>query len=400
MIRLTILGSTGSIGKTTLSVVKENLAKFQIIALVAHKNVVTMVKQCLEFQPQYAAMSDEKSANKLRSLLRKQGCNTKVLSGQNGICELAALDDVDQVMSAITGIAGLIPTLTAIRQGKRILLANKESLITSGKLFFDAIKKYGAQVLPIDSEHNAIFQSLPTEIQRNLGFTNLKQYGITRIVLTGSGGPFREIPVTSLKDMTPNDACNHPNWSMGRKISVDSATMMNKGLEYIEARYFFNALAEQIEIIIHPQSVIHSMVCYQDGSVIAQLGMPDMRTSISYSMAYPDRILSGAAALDLKQLSSLTFFAPDYQRYPCLKLAIDVCHHGQAATTILNAANEVSVSAFLAGKLRFTDIAQVNLNIVENLSLAEPDSIDAVLAIDSEARQMTIKYIEILALSY
>ncbi|HGJ5880493.1 MAG TPA: 1-deoxy-D-xylulose-5-phosphate reductoisomerase, partial [Arsenophonus nasoniae] len=365
MIRLTILGSTGSIGKTTLSVVKENPAKFEIIALVAHKNVATMVQQCLEFQPLYAAMSDEKSANTLRNKLITYGCKTEVLSGQKGVCELAALDNVDQVMSAITGIAGLIPTLTAIRQGKRILLANKESLITSGQLFFDAIKKYGAQVLPIDSEHNAIFQSLPTEIQHNLGFANLEQHGITRIVLTGSGGPFREIALASLKNMTPNEACNHPNWSMGRKISVDSATMMNKGLEYIEARYFFNASAEQIEVIIHPQSVIHSMVRYQDGSVIAQLGTPDMRTPISYSMVYPDRIPSGAAALDFNQLSSLTFIAPDYQRYPCLKLAIDACHHGQAATTILNAANEVSVAAFLAGKLRFTDIAQVNLDIVE-----------------------------------
>lgn len=400
MIRLTILGSTGSIGKTTLSVVKKNPAKFEIIALVAHKNVATMVQQCLEFQPQYAAMSDEKSANNLRSILNKHGCKTEVLAGQKGVCELAALDNVDQVMSAITGIAGLMPTLAAIRQGKSILLANKESLITSGQLFFDAIKKYGAQVLPIDSEHNAIFQSLPTEIQRNLGFANLEQHGITRIVLTGSGGPFREIPLASLKNMTPNEACNHPNWSMGRKISVDSATMMNKGLEYIEARYFFNASAEQIEVIIHPQSVIHSMVRYQDGSVIAQLGTPDMRTPISYSMAYPDRIPSGAAALDFEQLSSLTFIAPDYQRYPCLKLAIDACHHGQAATTILNAANEVSVAAFLAGKLRFTDIAQVNLDTVERLSLAEPDSIDAVLAIDSEARQMAINYIETLAISY
>ncbi|MFP3029107.1 MAG: 1-deoxy-D-xylulose-5-phosphate reductoisomerase [Arsenophonus sp.] len=400
MIHLTILGSTGSIGKTTLSVVKENSAKFKIIGLVAHKNVATMIQQCLEFKPQYAAMSDEKSANNLKSILNKQGCKTEVLSGKNGVYEIAALDNVDQVMSAITGIAGLIPTLTAIRKGKRILLANKESLITSGQLFFDAIKKYGAQILPIDSEHNAIFQSLPTKIQHNLGFANLKQHGITRIVLTGSGGPFREIPIASLKNMTPNMACNHPNWSMGHKISVDSATMINKGFEYIEAQYFFNASAEQIEIIIHPQSIIHSMVSYHDGSVIAQLGTPDMRTPISYSMAYPDRIPSGAAALNFKQLSSLTFITPDYQRYPCLKLAIDASHHGQAATTILNAANEISVAAFLEGKLKFSDIAKVNFNTVERLSLAEPDSIDAVLEIDSEARQIAINYIETLAISY
>ncbi|AMA64619.1 1-deoxy-D-xylulose 5-phosphate reductoisomerase [Candidatus Arsenophonus lipoptenae] len=400
MIRLTILGSTGSIGKTTLSVVKENPEKFKIIALVANKNVATMVKQCLEFYPKYAAMSDEKSANNLRSILKKHGCQTEVLSGKNGIYELASLENVDQVMSAITGIAGLVPTLAAIKKGKRILLANKESLITSGQLFFDAIKKYKAQVLPIDSEHNAIFQSLPTEIQCNLGFVNLKQYGIKCIVLTGSGGPFREIPLSSLKYMTVNDACQHPNWSMGRKISVDSATMMNKGLEYIEAKYFFNASAEQIELIIHPQSIIHSMVKYRDGSIIAQLGMPDMRTPISYSMAYPDRIPSGADFLDFKKVSSLTFIAPDYQRYPCLKLAIEACRYGQAATTILNAANEVSVAAFLSGKLRFTDIAQVNLNIVEKLNISEPDSIDTVLEIDNEARQMAINYIKTLTIFY
>ncbi|MFP3019692.1 MAG: 1-deoxy-D-xylulose-5-phosphate reductoisomerase [Arsenophonus sp.] len=400
MVRLTILGSTGSIGKTTLLVIKENLIKFKVVALVADKNVATMVHQCLEFQPQYAAMADEKSANKLRSILTKEGCKTEVLSGQNGVCELASLDNVDQVMSCISGISGLIPTLSAIRKGKRILLANKESLITSGKLFFDEIKKYGAHVLPIDSEHNAIFQSLPVQIQRNLGFADLEKHGITRIILTGSGGPFREVPLSSLKKKTPDQACNHPNWSMGRKISVDSATMMNKGLEYIEARFFFNASPEQIEVIIHPQSVIHSMVSYQDGSVIAQLSTPDMRTPISYSIAYPDRIPSGSAMLNFKKLSSLTFISPDYQRYPCLKLAIDVCQHGQASTIILNASNEVSVAAFLSGQLRFTDIAQVNLKIVEKLNLAEPDNIDAVLAIDTEARQMAINYIKTLTMSY
>ncbi|MGP1952719.1 MAG: 1-deoxy-D-xylulose-5-phosphate reductoisomerase [Arsenophonus sp. ET-KM2-MAG3] len=400
MIRLTILGSTGSIGKTTLSVVKENPTKFKIIALVAYKNVTTMTQQCLEFKPQYVAMSDEKSAKNLRSILNKQGCKIEVLSGKNGVYELAALDNVDQVMSAISGIAGLMPTLAAIRQGKRILLANKESLITSGQIFFDEIKKYGAKVFPIDSEHSAIFQSLPSEIQNNLGFANLEQYGITCIILTGSGGPFRKIPLDCFKNITPNEACNHPNWSMGRKISVDSATMINKGFEYIEARYFFNALPEQIEVIIHPESVIHSMVRYQDGSVIAQLGTPDMRIPISYSIAYPDRIFSGAAVIDFKQLSSLTFIAPDYQRYPCLKLAIDACHQGQASTIILNAANEVSVAAFLAGQLRFTDIAQINLYTVERLSLTEPDNIDAILEIDNEARQVAINYIKTLSISY
>ncbi|WP_348666582.1 1-deoxy-D-xylulose-5-phosphate reductoisomerase [Arsenophonus symbiont of Ornithomya chloropus] len=397
MIKLTILGSTGSIGKTTLSVVKENQEKFQVIGLVANKNVSIMVQQCLEFKPLYAAMSDQKSANKLKTILHNQGSKTEVLSGEKGICEVAALNDVDQVMSAITGIAGLLPTLSAIRQGKRILLANKESLITSGKLFFNAIRKYGAHVLPIDSEHNAIFQSLPIEVQCNLGFSNLKKQSIDRIILTGSGGPFFKIPISYLPNMTPDKACNHPNWSMGPKISVDSATMMNKGFEYIAVRYFFNTSNEEIEVIIHPQSVIHSMVCYQDGSIIAQLGVPDMRIPISYSMGYPERIVSGAKAIDFKTISSLTFMSPDYERYPCLKLAIDACCHGQAATTVLNAANEISVAAYLAGNLQFTDIAKVNLNILEKLTFSEPDSIDAVLEIDKEARKIADEYVKTLS---
>ncbi|WMY95484.1 MAG: 1-deoxy-D-xylulose-5-phosphate reductoisomerase [Arsenophonus sp.] len=397
MIKLTILGSTGSIGKTTLSVVKENKETFQVIGLVANKNVSIMVQQCVEFKPLYAAMSDKKSANKLKTILHNQGSKTEVLSGEKGICEVAGLNDADQVMSAITGIAGLLPTLSAIRQGKRILLANKESLITSGKLFFNAIKKYDAHVIPIDSEHNAIFQSLPIEVQCNLGFSNLKQQGINKIILTGSGGPFFEIPISYLPKMTPDKACNHPNWSMGSKISVDSATMMNKGFEYIAVRYFFNTSHEEIEVIIHPQSIIHSMVSYQDGSVIAQLGIPDMRIPIAYSMGYPDRIYSGAKSIDFKKISSLTFISPDYERYPCLKLAIDACCHGQAATTVLNAANEISVAAYLAGNLKFTDIAKVNLNILEKLTFAEPDTIDAVLEIDKEVRKITYEYIKILS---
>ncbi|WMY96513.1 MAG: 1-deoxy-D-xylulose-5-phosphate reductoisomerase [Arsenophonus sp.] len=397
MIKLTILGSTGSIGKTTLSVVKENQETFQVIGLVANKNVSIMVQQCMEFKPLYAAMSDQTSANQLKTILHNQGSKTEVLSGEKGICEVAGLNNVDQVMSAITGIAGLLPTLSAIRQGKRILLANKESLITSGKLFFNAIKKYGAHVIPIDSEHNAIFQSLPIEVQCNLGFSNLKQQGIDKIILTGSGGPFFAIPISCLPNMTPDKACNHPNWSMGSKISVDSATMMNKGFEYIAVRYFFNTSNEEIEVIIHPQSIIHSMVSYQDGSVIAQLGIPDMRIPIAYSMGYPDRIYSGAKSIDFKKISSLTFISPDYERYPCLKLAIDACCHGQAATTVLNAANEISVAAYLSGNLQFTDIAKVNLNILEKLNFAEPDTIDAVLEIDKEVRKITYEYVKILS---
>ncbi|MCW2258001.1 1-deoxy-D-xylulose-5-phosphate reductoisomerase [Providencia alcalifaciens] len=386
MKRLTILGSTGSIGQSTLSVVRNNPDKFQIVALVAGKNVTELASQCIEFQPLYASMTDESSAQALRVILSENNCKTEVLSGREAAIQLAGLDEADQVMSAITGVAGLLPTLAAISKGKRILLANKESLITSGRLFFNAIREHGATVFPIDSEHNAIFQSLPEVIQSNLGFADLSASGISSIILTGSGGPFRETSLSHFDNVTPDEACNHPNWSMGRKISVDSATMMNKGLEYIEACYFFNANQQQMEVIIHPQSVIHSMVRYKDGSVIAQLGTPDMCTPISYSMAYPKRIFSGVEALDFTKLSSLTFVQPDYQRYPCLKLAIDACHEGQASTTVLNGANEIAVAAFLEGKIRFTDIAKINLRTLEKLHLSEPVSIDEVLEIDNQAR--------------
>ncbi|MDE9494952.1 1-deoxy-D-xylulose-5-phosphate reductoisomerase [Xenorhabdus bovienii] len=388
MKRLTILGSTGSIGKSTLSVVRNNLDKFQVVALVAGKNIEIMAQQCLEFRPQYAAMADVHSATVLRQLLQEQGSQTEVLSGREAICDLAALDDVDQVMSAIVGVAGLLPTLAAIRKGKQVLLANKESLITSGRLFMEAVNQYQAQLLPIDSEHNAIFQSLPESVQHNLGNASLKQHGISSIILTGSGGPFRRTPLEKLLDVTPDEACAHPVWSMGRKISVDSATMMNKGLEYIEARYLFNASADEIEVLLHPQSVIHSMVRYQDGSIIAQLGTQDMCTPIAYAMAYPNRIASGAKPLDFTELSTLTFEALDYRRYPCLKLAIDACHEGQAATTALNAANEETVSAFLKDGIRFTDIVMINRLVVEKLNLSEPQSIEEVLEIDKVAREL------------
>ncbi|MDR0217331.1 MAG: 1-deoxy-D-xylulose-5-phosphate reductoisomerase [Enterobacteriaceae bacterium] len=394
MKRLTILGSTGSIGKSTLSVVRNNPDNFRVVALVAGKNSELMARQCLEFQPQYAAMEDEHSATELRRLLQDLGSQTEVLFGKEAICDLAALDDVEQVMSAITGVAGLLPTLAAIRKGKQVLLANKESLITSGRLFMEAVSQYKAQLLPIDSEHNAIFQSLPESVQHNLGNANLKEHGISSIILTGSGGPFRKTPLEKFPCLTPDEACAHPIWSMGRKISVDSATMMNKGLEYIEARHFFNASADEMEVLLHPQSVIHSMVRYQDGSIIAQLGTQDMCTPIAYSMAYPNRIISGAKPLDFTELSTLTFETLDYNRYPCLKLAIDACHEGQATTTVLNAANEETVSAFLQNKIRFTDIAILNRQIVEKLNLSEPQSIDEVLEIDQIARalaQETIK---------
>ncbi|PQQ28089.1 1-deoxy-D-xylulose-5-phosphate reductoisomerase [Photorhabdus luminescens] len=393
MKRLTILGSTGSVGKSTLTVVRNHPDKFKVTALAAGKNIQVMAEQCLEFRPQYAAMADEISAKELRQLLIEQGCKTEVFFGEQAACDLAALNDVDQVMSGIVGVAGLLPTLAAIRAGKQILLANKESLITSGRFFMDAVAQHNAQLLPIDSEHNAIFQSLPEVIQRNLGRGDLKQHGIANIILTGSGGPFRYTPLEQLAFVTPDQACAHPNWSMGRKISVDSATMMNKGLEYIEACCLFNASAAEMEVVIHPQSVIHSMVRYQDGSVIAQLGTPDMCTPIAYAMAYPNRIASGVEPLDFYSLGTLTFSKPDYERYPCLKLAIEACHAGQAATTALNAANEEIVKVFLQNGISFTDIAIINRQVVEKLNLPEPQSIEEVLQIDNLARELAMKTI-------
>ncbi|EMJ9775772.1 1-deoxy-D-xylulose-5-phosphate reductoisomerase [Morganella morganii] len=390
---LAILGSTGSIGKNTLSVIRQHPDLFRAVVLAAGKNVQTMFEQCLEFKPRYAVLSDEVAAGELRIQLKLHGSATEVLSGSAAICEVVQSDEVDQVMAAITGVAGLLPTLAAIRADKRILLANKEALITSGRLFFAAMSTSRAELFPIDSEHNAIFQSLPTGVQLSLGHADLTAAGIDSIILTGSGGPFRETTLSELANMTPDQACAHPNWSMGRKISVDSATMMNKGLEYIEARYFFNASAKQMEVIVHPQSVIHSMVRYTDGSIIAQLGTPDMRTPISYSMSYPERITAGAERLDFTRMGGLTFTEPDYNRYPCLKLAIDACDDGQAATTAMNAANEETVQAFLQNRIRFTDIAQINRMVVENHRFTEPQSIDDVLIIDKQARELTRKSI-------
>ncbi|MEM6162220.1 1-deoxy-D-xylulose-5-phosphate reductoisomerase [Erwinia sp. P6884] len=386
MKQLTILGSTGSIGTSTLAVVRANPHLFAVKALVAGRNVERMAEQCQAFRPEWAAMSDEQSARALRLRLKSMNVATVVLSGEQAACDLASLDEVDQVMAAIVGAAGLMPTLAAIRAGKKVLLANKESLVTCGQLFLEAVSASKAQLLPVDSEHNAIFQSLPASLQQQLGYASLEDNGIDSIILTGSGGPFRETPLADLAQMTPDQACAHPNWSMGRKISVDSATMMNKGLEYIEARWLFNATDAQMEVILHPQSVIHSMVRYRDGSVLAQLGSPDMRTPIAHVMAWPQRVQSGATPLDFARMGAMTFAEPDYARYPCLKLAIDACEAGQSATTALNAANEIAVSAFLDAQIRFTDIAAVNMTVLETLSCPEPTSVEAVLEIDRQAR--------------
>ncbi|WP_410013718.1 1-deoxy-D-xylulose-5-phosphate reductoisomerase [Sodalis sp. C49] len=388
MRNLTILGSTGSVGTSTLAVVQQNPEKFAVRALVAGRNSAVMARQCLAFRPAYACMADEASARELKRLLHEAGSATEVMAGPRAACELAALDGVDLVMAAIVGAAGLPSTLAAIRAGKSVLLANKEALVTCGRLFINEVRQSKAQLLPVDSEHNAIFQSLPEPFQRQLGYASLEAHGVSSIILTGSGGPFRTTALSELDAMTPDQACAHPNWSMGRKISVDSATMMNKGLEYIEARWLFNASAAQMEVIVHPQSVIHSMVRYRDGSVLAQLGSPDMRTPIAHAMAYPERVAAGVEALDFYRIGGLTFERADEARYPCLQLAIDACERGQAATTTLNAANEIAVAAFLQGRVRFTAIAPLVRATLERMVLPEPESVDDVVAIDAEARSV------------
>ncbi|VEI77840.1 1-deoxy-D-xylulose 5-phosphate reductoisomerase [Mannheimia haemolytica] len=388
MKKLVILGSTGSIGKSTLSVVEHNPNQYEVFALVGGKNVELMLEQCRQYQPTFAAMDDEKAAQALKTALATLGAKTEVLAGQAAICELAAHPEVDMVMAAIVGAAGLLPTLSAVKAGKTVLLANKESLVTCGQIFIDEARKSGAKLLPVDSEHNAIFQSLPPEAQQKVGFCSLSELGVSKIILTGSGGPFRIKPLNEFDSITPAQAVAHPNWSMGKKISVDSATMMNKGLEYIEARWLFNASADEIEIIIHPQSIIHSMVRYIDGSVIAQMGNPDMCTPIAHTMAYPNRINAGVPPLDFFKLKELTFIEPDFARYPNLKLAIEAFAEGQYATTAMNAANEVAVEAFLNEQIRFTDIVNVNRTVVENIAPIQVSEIADVLHIDKLAREL------------
>ena len=385
---IVILGSTGSIGKSTLSVIENNPEKYHAFALVGGKNVETMFEQCIKFRPHFAALDDVNAAKILREKLIAHHIPTEVLAGQQAICELAAHPDADQIMASIVGAAGLLPTLSAVKAGKRVLLANKESLVTCGQLFIDAVKNYSAKLLPVDSEHNAIFQSLPPEAQEKIGFCPLSELGVSKIILTGSGGPFRYTPLEQFTNITPEQAVAHPNWSMGKKISVDSATMMNKGLEYIEARWLFNASAEEMEVIIHPQSIIHSMVRYVDGSVIAQMGNPDMRTPIAETMAYPHRTFAGVEPLDFFKIKELTFIEPDFNRYPNLKLAIDAFAVGQYATTAMNATNEIAVQAFLDRQISFMDIAKINLKTIEKISPYTIQNIDDVLEIDAQAREI------------
>ncbi|GLT17249.1 1-deoxy-D-xylulose 5-phosphate reductoisomerase [Vibrio zhanjiangensis] len=398
MRKLTILGATGSIGESTLKVIEHNPYEFSIVALVAGTNVGKMRQLCQQWRPKYAVMACKNAALQLRNQLQELKLPTQVLAGQEAIVHVASFDEVDTVMSAIVGAVGLIPTMAAIKAGKRVLLANKEALVMSGQLFMDAVKESGAELMPVDSEHNAIFQCLPESIQTNLGNCDLSRHGIQHIVLTGSGGPFRYSDIDELSNVTPEQALAHPNWCMGPKISVDSASMMNKGLEYIEARWLFNANREQLKVLIHPQSVIHSMVQYKDGSLLAQMGNPDMATPISYTLAYPERVFTGVSSIDFTQVGQLTFLEPDYKKYPCLKLAIDACYEGQHATTALNAANEVAVESFLAHQLKFTDIAAVNERVASHICgktrQSDCHSLESVIELDRMARALAVETIK------
>ncbi|MCE9685100.1 1-deoxy-D-xylulose-5-phosphate reductoisomerase [Shewanella sp. AS16] len=396
MQNLVILGATGSIGASTLSVISRNPQAYRAYALVANASVDKMLALCLEHKPVIAHMVDESAAASLRSRL-PAAMKVQVTTGTPDLLGLMRSPDVDTVMAAIVGAAGLLPTFEAVKAGKRVLLANKEALVMSGRLFIDAAKASGALVLPVDSEHNAIFQCLPELVQSHLGHCDLDTAGVSHILLTGSGGPFLTSDLMTLATMTPAQACKHPNWSMGPKISVDSATMMNKGLEYIEARWLFNAGPEQLKVVIHPQSVIHSMVQYVDGSVVAQMGNPDMCTPIAHCLAYPQRIASGVEPLDFFKVGQLSFHEPDFERFPCLALAMAASAQGQEATTVLNAANEIAVEAFLGQQLKFTDIARVNELCLGRVPAATLTSIDDILMLDAEARRYAIEAIAALA---
>jgi 1-deoxy-D-xylulose-5-phosphate reductoisomerase len=379
MQRVTILGATGSIGVSTLDVLARHPEQYQVYALSAHGRVDELAAQCRRFRPARAVVGSPEAAARLASMIAD--LPTEVSYGQQALCDISASPDTDTVMAAIVGAAGLAPALAAARAGKKILLANKEALVMSGQLFMDAVREHKATLLPIDSEHNAIFQSLPAHYARQP-----EAAGVAKILLTASGGPFLKRDVDTLEHVTPDEACKHPNWSMGRKISVDSATMMNKGLEVIEAHWLFGAAASLIEVVIHPQSVIHSMVSYVDGSVLAQLGNPDMRTPIAHALAFPERIASGVAQLDLTTMAALEFHAPDMRRFPCLGLAFDALRAGGTAPALLNAANEVAVQAFLDRRIGFRDIDRVVRRVMDEEEHGAASSIAAVLDQDARAR--------------
>lgn len=389
---ITILGATGSIGVSTLDVLARHPERYRVHALTAHSRVEQLAEQCRQFRPARAVVGSAEAAARLDALLRAMGLATEVDYGPAALCAVAA--EADAVMAAIVGAAGLAPALAAARAGKKILLANKEALVMSGQLFIDAVRASGATLLPIDSEHNAIFQCLPAGAGRSPAAA-----GVAKILLTASGGPFLARAVDTLDAVTPEEACRHPNWVMGRKISVDSATMMNKGLEVIEAHWLFGAPAEQIEVLIHPQSVIHSMVSYVDGSVLAQLGNPDMRTPIAHALAYPERIASGVAALDLTSIGALRFERPDLLRFPCLALAFDALRAGGTAPALLNAANEVAVQAFLDRRIGFRQIDQVVAQVIDTIASGAASSIEAVMEYDAQARAAAERQVGALAAS-
>ncbi|MGM3388572.1 1-deoxy-D-xylulose-5-phosphate reductoisomerase [Stutzerimonas stutzeri] len=387
-LQVTVLGATGSIGLSTLDVIARHPDRYQAFALTAHNRIAELRALCVTHRPRYAVVADSPRAAELQRQLDNEGIATRVLVGEGGLCEVAAHPDVDAVMAAIVGAAGLRPTLSAVQAGKRVLLANKEALVMSGALFMQALRDSRAVLLPIDSEHNAIFQCLPGDYQRGL-----TEVGVRRILLTASGGPFRELPLEQLSSVTVAQACAHPNWSMGRKISVDSASMMNKGLELIEACWLFDARPDQVEVVVHPQSVIHSMVDYVDGSVLAQLGNPDMRTPIAHALAWPERIDSGVSALDLLRIGRLDFQAPDETRFPCLRIAREAAVTGGTAPAMLNAANEVAVDAFLGGRIRFTEIASIIEHVLDTEPAAAAFSLDDILAADMRARELASRWL-------
>ena len=379
--QLTILGSTGTIGVNTLDVISQHSNRFAVFALTANKNVDALFNQCQKFSPQYAVMLEDQAAEQLSAKLKQVGSATEVLSGMAALEFVSAHEKVDAVMAAIVGSAGLKPAIAAAKAGKRILLANKETLVMAGSIFMQAVEEGGATLLPIDSEHNAIFQVMPHEKR-----ASLNDSGVKKILLTASGGPFRKSSAEELKRVTVKQALNHPNWVMGPKITIDSATLMNKGLEVIEAHWLFNASAEQIEVVVHPQSVIHSMVEYVDGSVLAQLGNPDMRTPIAYALGYPERLQSGVSSLDLFKIGRLDFEAPDTDKFPCLRLAFDALKVGGNAAAIMNAANEVAVDAFIKEKIGFTDIPALIESVMESSQIKAVNDLEVLIVSDKEAR--------------
>ncbi|NWD68249.1 1-deoxy-D-xylulose-5-phosphate reductoisomerase [Pseudomonas gingeri] len=386
--QITVLGATGSIGLSTLDVIARHPQRYQAFALSGFSRLAELFALCVRHRPRYAVVPEASAARGLQEQLREAGLATEVLVGESGLCRIAADPEVDAVMAAIVGAAGLRPTLAAVEAGKKILLANKEALVMTGALFMQAVRKSGSVLLPIDSEHNAIFQCLPQDHARGLAAV-----GVRRILLTASGGPFRQTPLNELVDVTPEQACAHPTWSMGRKISVDSASMMNKGLELIEACWLFDARPDQVEVVIHPQSVIHSLVDYVDGSVLAQLGNPDMRTPIANALAWPERIDSGAAPLDLFAVARLDFQAPDEQRFPCLRLAREAAVAGGSAPAMLNAANEVAVAAFLERRIRYLEIAGIIEDVLNLEPVVAVNELDAVFAADAKARALAEQWL-------